>query len=106
MKPAQAEAFYDREIAPRLLELQQICEHHGMSFVALVEWAPEHVGVTSKVLEGASAKALVANWGARCFGNIDSLMIAAQRHAEKHGHSSTVLSILGCPHTSATESGK
>lgn len=97
MTPTQAEAYYDREIAPRLLELQQICEHHEMSFVATVEWAPEHVGVTSKVLDGASAKAHIADWGARCFGNIDSFMIAAQRHAAKHGHSSAVLSILGCP---------
>lgn len=91
------EEFYDREVAPKLLELCNACGARGMSFLASVEYGPEGIGETTQLAPDASVKAVMAYWGIKARGNIDAFMIAAQRHANEHGHSSAVLSILGSP---------
>jgi hypothetical protein len=89
------EEFYDLEIAPTLVKLAEACRGRKMSFTASVEYGPDDVAETAWVDVNASLKFKIAAWGARCAGNVDSLMIAIQRHAIRHGHSSLVLKNLG-----------
>lgn len=91
------EEFYDTEIAPKLMELCKACNERGMSFLASVEYGPGETGETTQLAEGHGIKALVAYWGIKCHGNVDSFMLAAARHAHKAGHSSLYLSQAGVP---------
>lgn len=93
------EAFYDAEIAPKLLEIAKACEARGMSFVAAVEYAPGETGETTVLAPRAERSILleVAYWGIKCRGNIDSFMIAAEKHARRFGHSSAYLSMRDIP---------
>lgn len=91
------EDFYDKEVAPKLLELGKLCEQRGMSFVCFVEYLPEHFAETACVKAKASFAFRLILWAGRCRGNIDSLMIAVQRWAQKYGHSSAILNILKVP---------
>ena len=36
------EDFYDKEVAPKLMELGTLCQERGMSFACFVEYSPEH----------------------------------------------------------------
>ena len=99
------EAFYDAEIAPKLLEIAKACEDRGMSFVALVEYASGETGETCTLAprDVRSIKPEIAYWGVRCRGNIDAFMMAAEKHAREFGHSSLYLSIRGIPTTPAPQ---
>ena len=88
------EQFYDDEIAPKLKELCDACKQKGVPFLALVEYDPGSVGRTEFTPASAGIGQRIATWAARANGNIDSLMIAVQRHAKEHGHNSLILSIL------------
>jgi hypothetical protein len=66
-----------------------------MSFACFVEYSPERFAETACVKADASFAFRLILWAARCIGNIDSLMIAVSRWAQKHGHSSAVLTNLG-----------
>ena len=90
--------FYDDEVAPLLLALAEKCQARGMPFLAMVEWRnaddePES-GETVTLGPRPSSKAMLAGMGIRARGNIDALVMAASRHAEKHGHESVVLGLL------------
>lgn len=91
------ETFYDEEIAPKLLELAKKCEGRGISFLASVEFEPGEVSRTESLQKTAGIGQKITHWAARCNGNVDILMIAIQRHAKEHGHSSAVLHLLGTP---------
>jgi hypothetical protein len=91
------EEFYDAEIAPKLLELARACQDRGISIVSMVEYDPGESGETCWLAPGAGIKALVAQWGVKCRGNIDSFFIAASRHGQLYGHSSMVLSMIESP---------
>lgn len=92
-----SEALYDEEIAPILLTLAEKCQANGIPFLALVEYAPYKCSRTEFLPTTACISQRIATWAARADGNIDSLMIAVQRHARENGHSSAVLQILGIP---------
>lgn len=91
------EKWYDEEIAPKLIELAEACRARKASFTAAVEYLPDHVGETASIEGDASFKFRLSAWATRCAGNVDSLMIAVQRYAMKHGHSSMVLKRLDVP---------
>jgi hypothetical protein len=91
------EAFYDEHIGPELLRLGQLAEANGFSFAAVVEWLPGETGVTACVAADASFKMRLAEIGATCHGNVDALLIAIERYARQHGHSSIYLQRLGVP---------
>lgn len=96
------EEFYDAEIAPKLLELCNLCGDRGMSLVAAVEFAPNMVGETSRLVEGHGVEMRMAYLGIKARGNIDSLVIEVARRAHEVGHSSMILSRIGVPTTPAT----
>lgn len=98
------EEIYDTEIAPALLKICQRCQELGFPMVANVEWEPGENGRTefcpptngTGTLPRPSAAQLLVHYAARCNGNIDSLLIAVIRDAEKYGHGSMYLRMLGC----------
>jgi hypothetical protein len=93
----QRERFYDKEIAPELLRLAKACEGNGLSFLAVVEWAPNETGRTVSIREGSGFGIRMTDAAAQANGNIDAFMIPMQRHAHQHGHSSIVMHALGVP---------
>lgn len=101
------EQIYDEEIAPALRAISLRCEELGFPFVAQVEWKTGETGRTefcprtdgSGPQPRPSAKQLLTHYAARCHGNIDSMLMAVIRDAQKFGHSSAYLYILGCKNT-------
>lgn len=92
------EKYYDEHIAPKLLDMAKDARAHGMNFLAIVEWAPGEHGRTHYCVEGTQGVPFrMANWAARCNGNVDSFLMAVQRYAMKHGHGSIFLAQLGIP---------
>lgn len=94
------EQAYDTEIAPELLRLAKRCQELGFpAFIASVEWDTGETGRTDMVSGGDSPSHLkqqMVHWAARCECNVDRLIFAMLKHAEKHGHSSVCLQVLGC----------
>ena len=79
------------------MRLAKLCEARGLPFVSCVQYGPEDTLETCMLPPNPGIKSLMAYWGVKAHGNVDSLMIAVQRHAMKHGHSSAVLSLLKVP---------
>lgn len=92
---SEREKFYDEVIAPALLEIGRKCEEAGLSFVAAVEYEQGEYGSTTTLRAGSGFGMRLVDLAVRANGNVDALMIALSRHAEEHGHSSLVLSMLG-----------
>lgn len=94
------EETYDTEIAPVLMAIANRCKELGWSMVASVEWQVGETGRTETHpawnVDGLpSAKQKLVHYAARCHGNIDAMLMACIRDAEKYGHSSAYLLILG-----------
>ena len=92
------EAFYDKEIAPLILEAGKKCEANGLALVAMVEWAPDEAGRTVALPAGASLHMQMMNVLAsvRSGGtfNFDSFMISLERRLGPGDHGSMYLSQL------------
>jgi hypothetical protein len=99
------EEIYDAEIAPALLKISQRCQELGFAMVASVEWEVGENGRTEfcPKTDGStprpSAKQLLVHYAARCHGNIDAMLMAVMRDAEKYGHTSAYLHNLGVKET-------
>lgn len=95
------EEFYDKEIAPKLKELCDLCMKREMAFVASVEFDAPNGGRGRTEFQPKdegdrlSAAQRIVHWAARCNGNIDSFFIACDRHGREHGHSSIYLHKAG-----------
>ena len=95
------EEFYDAEIAPALLKLAQACQERDMAFLASVEYDPLTMGIGRTEFQPPdeigklSVAQRLTHWAARSQGNIDKLMFSVDRHAQKHGHSSVYLQLMG-----------
>ena len=84
-QPAKGEPFYDEVIAPKLLELSQLCRDAGMQFVAVVEYEHGKVGLTEQShVAQAGPEFRLAVYGARCFGNADVLINALLKDDKQH----------------------
>lgn len=82
---AKGEKFYDEVIAPKLLEISQLCRDAGMQFVAVVEYEHGEVGLTEQShIDQAGPQFRLAVYGARCFGNADALINALLKDDKKH----------------------
>ncbi len=97
MTPEEREQFYDREIAPVLMDLARRCEGAGLSFLALVEWSPDETGKTMSMREGSGIGTKMVLWAMQAKGNSDNLIWQMQRHGREHGHNSVCLSMLDHP---------
>lgn len=56
MTPDEKEAFYDKEIAPKLLQIGKLCMDNELSIVCAVEYNPAYneYGSTTVLQKGAS----------------------------------------------------
>lgn len=94
------EDIYDEQIAPELLRLGKLCEQHGMSFIACVEYDPPNLGIgrTESMQPDRvgllSCAQRLTHWAARANGNVDALIFALMKHARDHGHSSVCMNQL------------
>jgi len=91
------EAFFDKEIAPKLLEVAKLCEAAGLAFASIVEFDLEEHNTAITVAPmpaGAGAAMRIAGYGMQCQGNVDELIMALQKDGQKHGHNSVVLATL------------
>ena len=93
------EAYYDEHIAPKLLALAKECEDNGLSLLAVCEWEPGEYGSTRNLQAGSSFAIRMVDTAAKAQGNVDSFMMAIERHAMKHGHGSMYLHMRGVPET-------
>ncbi len=94
MTAEEREQFYDREIAPVLLELARKCQDSGLSMATMVEWAPGETGETIAMAADASIKMRMAVWAIQAHGNVDSLIMALMSYGRRNGHNSVCLKIL------------
>tara|TARA_R110002074_G_scaffold262994_1_gene435097 strand:+ start:11918 stop:12232 length:315 start_codon:yes stop_codon:yes gene_type:complete len=99
MEEAERENFYDTEIAPALLELTKRCNANGLSFLAVVEWAPGEKGHTCQFVEPYGTSIDFARAASAAGNNVDSLIMYIMRKARETGHSSAFLHQLGVPTT-------
>jgi hypothetical protein len=103
MTPQEKEQYYDNHVAPKLLEVAKECDELGLSLLAVCEWAPGEYGSTVLLREGASFGLRLTHAATQANGNVDSLLIAIERHAREHGHCSAYLSMRGIPTTPEPE---
>lgn len=89
------EKIYDEEIAPLLLKAGEICQKHGMTIVAQVEYEPGEFGLTAAMGENPSLAMQMLRWLAMAKTDIGRFLRQVQNHARKHGHSSASLYLLG-----------
>jgi hypothetical protein len=100
MTPKDREDFYDREVAPALLDLASRCEVRGMSIIAVVEWQPGDTGRTAALAAEASFALRLVELASQAHGNVDNLIMALTKYGKKHGHASICLKQLGVEPTS------
>ena len=91
------EEIYDKQIAPKLLEIAKECERYELGFVAAVEYEPFGLGRTAVYPADASVAIRMVDWTAQSHGNVDALIFAMCRWARKYGHQSANLTVLGVP---------
>jgi hypothetical protein len=94
MSPQEREQFYDREIAPVLLELSRKCQENGISIAAQVEWEAGETGTTAALVQEAGVGIRIAHLAMQAHGNVDSLIMALMRYGREHGHNSACLAML------------
>ena len=89
------EKFYESEIAPKLLQIAELCARKDFGFAAMVEYDPPaaEVTVSPKPSNCGPAMRIVA-YAMMAEGNVDVLIKALLKDAAEHGHSSTHLSVL------------
>ena len=90
-----SEAYYDEHIAPKLMAIAKECEDNGLSLVACYEYELGRKARTMTLQPGCSFVINLVEFATRSRGNIDSLIMALCRYAEKHGHCSIYLNLLG-----------
>lgn len=80
-----SEEFYDQEIAPKLKELAETCGARGLSFLAVVEYAPEECATTRLLRADAGLKMAMLSMCAHHGVNVDGYMINLIRHLRSNG---------------------
>lgn len=97
-----SESLYDKEIAPKLMELAKLCETNGIPFLACVEWEPGQVGRTEFMPDTATLSIQLPTFAARCDNNVDALFITISRYCQRKGidtSRSFVMEKFGTPST-------
>jgi hypothetical protein len=93
------EEFYDAEIAPVLMGLAKKCQRRDMPLICAVQYDKESDGVGFTETHSGDEKMcfvqVLVHWAARARGNVDKVFLTVDRHAQKHGHSSIYLQLVG-----------
>jgi len=78
------EKIYDKEIAPKLKEIGEICVKHDIPFLAVAEWAPGKVGRTDFQTQDECIDMVMIRHCAKTAPNIDGYVIGLVRWARAH----------------------
>lgn len=100
------EEWYDKELAPKLRELADQAGARGMSFVSVVEYAPDHRSRTTLLGPHAGIAMKMLTLCAAAGENVDGYMIALTRHCRENGidtSASMVMRLLGSTNDAAAE---
>ena len=79
------EQWYDKEIAPSLMELAARCKERGMSLVAVVEYEHGERGATYQLTEGAGLAMRMLRMCGQAGDNVDAYMIGLTRYCADKG---------------------
>ena len=79
------ETYYDEEIAPALLELANKCKEAGLSFVAVVEYAPDELARTRMLQQDAGLKITMVEHCAHTAPNMDGYVMGLARYCNENG---------------------
>src|SRR5688572_29931314 len=82
---SENEEWYDREIAPKLLELANACGDRGMSFLSVVEYEQGGRSRTQRLTESAGLEMTMIAHCAKTAPNIDGYMIGLIRYCRENG---------------------
>lgn len=74
-----SEAWYDEELAPKLVEIGKLCEARGIPFVAVVEYAPGERGETRYLPDSAGLCMKMLSMLASAGDNVDGYLIGLSR---------------------------
>ncbi len=79
------EKFYDKELAPKLLEIAKLCEGKGIPFLAIVEYDQNMIARTQVQTPDEGIEMVMVRHCAKTAPNIDGYVIGLARWAHKHG---------------------
>ena len=79
------EEFYDREIAPVLLELMEKCLARDMAIIAVVEYKNGETGRTTGLPANASLPMVMINHCAKTVPNIDGYILGVAKYCRQNG---------------------
>ena len=80
----KTEKIYDKEIAPKLLEIAKLCEANGIPFLAVAEWSPGKVGRTELRTNDECLEMVMMHHCAKTAPNIDGYLIGLIRWAKEN----------------------
>ncbi len=88
------EKLYDEEIAPKLLEVAELCKEAGLPMLATVWFGAEDSGTTRVLPQKPNAAFTLSHAAHQCHGNLDKLCIALARQVPEEHDESIVLRMM------------
>jgi hypothetical protein len=82
---SEAEDWYDKEIAPKLLELSQQCYDHGMSFLSIVEYERGSRARFRRLTKDAGLEMTMIDHCAHTAPNIDGYVLGLIKYCREKG---------------------
>lgn len=79
------EEWYDRVIAPALMDLAKACEAKGVPFLAVVEYRPGDVGRTTAAVDKATTLMRMTHIASYTAPNMDGLVIQIAKDCRQRG---------------------
>ena len=89
-----SEEVYDKEIGPELMRLGELCQKQEMSFLAMVEYAPNDSAETTTIPTGAGPKSRLVYYAIKAHGNIDNLILMLLEDCKQHGNQSLFIQMI------------
>lgn len=78
------EDVYDKEIAPKLLEIAKRCKAEGIPFLAVVEYTLGKIGKTELQTNNECVEMVMIRHCAKTAPNIDGYIIGLSRYAKEN----------------------
>lgn len=91
------EKFYDEAIAPKLMEVCELCKAKKIPFLAVVEYAPGEIGSTSMQHPDECLNMVMIRHCTKTTPNIDAYILGLARYAVEKGidtRSSLIMQLL------------
>lgn len=92
---SENEDWYDRELAPKLLELANACHERGISFLAVTEYEPGSRAQTRRLTDTAGLEMIMIQHCANTAPNVDGYAIGLIRYCREKGIDMSASIILG-----------